>query len=376
MRCAAHVGLFASFWMLAASVVFAQTNTPNTAINAHNQIVANGKVTRGSIGVQFQEDLGTNPITLRSLGAPYGIVIEVVEPGAPAEKAGLKPGDVITAVNGQPVKTANDLVNPIAQAAIGSTVRLSYIRDGAQKETIATVEDRTHIFPCSLTVDPPRTVLASGTVAPYSAVKEYSRTKSLADGTVISPKPSTMKIYRDSQRRVRSELTFCQRPGEEQGGTWVQIEDPVAGYAYILDPGTHTAYRYAVKVQGSGTPPGRVTTPPAHTANLTTESLGSQTMEGVPVDGVRTTRVIPAGEMDNDRPFNIVQETWMSPLLGVAILAKTIDPRVGEYSWRLTNIDLNEPDPALFQPPPDYMIVEGEDGPVKVTYQRPSTPEK
>jgi serine protease Do len=119
----------------------------NTAINVYNQIVANGKVTRGSIGVQFQEDLGTNPITLKSLGAPYGIVLELVEPGGPAEKAGLKPGDVITAVNGQPVKTGNDLVNPIAQAAIGSKVKLAYIRDGAQKETTATVEDRTHVFP-------------------------------------------------------------------------------------------------------------------------------------------------------------------------------------------------------------------------------------
>jgi serine protease Do len=119
----------------------------NTAINVYNQIVANGKVTRGSIGVQFQEDLATNPITLKSLGAPYGIVIELVEPGGPAEKAGLKPGDVITSVNGQPVKTGNDLVNPIAEAAIGSKVKLSYVRDGAQKETTATVEDRTHVFP-------------------------------------------------------------------------------------------------------------------------------------------------------------------------------------------------------------------------------------
>jgi len=51
---------------------------------------------RGSIGVSFQEDLGTNPITLKSLGAPYGVVIELVEPGGPAEKAGLKAGDVIT----------------------------------------------------------------------------------------------------------------------------------------------------------------------------------------------------------------------------------------------------------------------------------------
>jgi serine protease Do len=119
----------------------------STAISVYDQIVKQGRVTRGSIGVSFQEEPSTNPITLKSLGAPYGLVIEGVEPGSPAEKAGLKGGDVITSVNGQPVKTGNDLVNPIAQAAIGSKVKLTYIRDHAQKETMATVEDRTRVFP-------------------------------------------------------------------------------------------------------------------------------------------------------------------------------------------------------------------------------------
>ncbi len=118
-----------------------------TAINVYNQIIAQGRVTRGSIGVSFEEGLGTNSITLKELGAPYGVVIEGIEPGSPAEKAGLKGGDVITAVNGQPVKSGNDLVNPIALAAIGSKVKIDYVRDRTQKETTATVEDRTRVFP-------------------------------------------------------------------------------------------------------------------------------------------------------------------------------------------------------------------------------------
>jgi hypothetical protein len=380
MRCATRLALLCGFSVLAAFAVSAQTSTSDVASNVSSPILANETAARGSIGVQFQEDLATNPDTLKSLGASYGVVIEVIEPGSPAEKAGLKSGDVITAVNGQPVKTANDLVNPIAHAAIGSKVGLSYVRDGAQSDTTATVADRTRVFPdsCSMTVDRPRAILGTDMAAPYSAIQEYSRTRTLADGTVISPKPSTMKIYRDSQGRVRREFSFCQRQGEQQGGIWVQIEDPVSGYAYILDPGTHTAYRFAVKVQGRGTPPPKALTAAAstpasaHGTNATSESLGSQTMEGVPVDGVRTTRVVPAGEMDNDRPFDIVQETWTSPLLEVAVLAKTFDPRVGEYGWRLTNIDLSEPDPALFQPPADYTVSDS-NGAVKVTYQRPST---
>jgi len=121
----------------------------SVAINVYNQLIASGRVTRGSIGVSFQEDLGTNAITLKSLGAQHGVVIMSVEPGSPAEKAGLKGGDVITNVNGTPVKTGNDLVNPIAQAPIGSKVKLNYVRDGAAKETTATVEDRTRVFPNS-----------------------------------------------------------------------------------------------------------------------------------------------------------------------------------------------------------------------------------
>ncbi len=123
---------------------------PSTvAINVYNQLIANGRVTRGSIGVSFREDEGTNPITLKAYGAQNGVAIMSVAPGSPAEKAGLKGGDIITTVNGTPVKTGNDLVNPIATAPIGSKVRIGYVRDGQAKETSATVEDRTRVFPNS-----------------------------------------------------------------------------------------------------------------------------------------------------------------------------------------------------------------------------------
>lgn len=118
-----------------------------TAIKVYDQIIKQGRVTRGSIGVSFQEEISTNPITLKSLGAPYGVVIESVQSGSPAEKAGLKGGDVVTSVNGHPVKTGNDLVNPIADAPIGSKVKLTYIRDRAQKEATVEVGDRTRVFP-------------------------------------------------------------------------------------------------------------------------------------------------------------------------------------------------------------------------------------
>jgi serine protease Do len=118
-----------------------------TAISVYNQLVSSGKVTRGSIGVTFQEDNSKNPILMKELGAPYGIVVEDVAPGSPAAKAGLQAGDVITDVNGQPVHTSADLVNPIAQTPVGQSVQLRYFRDKQAKETTATVADRSKLFP-------------------------------------------------------------------------------------------------------------------------------------------------------------------------------------------------------------------------------------
>lgn len=118
----------------------------NMAINIYNDLVEHGKVTRGSIGVSFQEEQSTNPVVLRQLGAPYGVVIESVEPGSPASRAGLKGGDVITAVNGTPVKTGNDLVDAITRTKVGSKVQISYMRDRKEMQTSVTVESRDQVF--------------------------------------------------------------------------------------------------------------------------------------------------------------------------------------------------------------------------------------
>jgi serine protease Do len=118
----------------------------NTAISVYNQIIEHGKVTRGSIGVIFDEAQSRNPILLRDLGAPYGVVLQSVEASGPAARAGLRPGDVVTAINGKPVKSGPDLVNPIAESPIGGQVQVSYVRDRQQRQTSVSVDDRTKIF--------------------------------------------------------------------------------------------------------------------------------------------------------------------------------------------------------------------------------------
>jgi len=119
----------------------------NTAISIYNQLITNGKVTRGSIGITFNEERSNNPVLLKDIGVDHGIVVERVEPGSPADKAGLKAGDVITSVNGKPVLTGNDLVNPIVATPIGSDVQVTYVRDKQSHNASVGVADRAKLFP-------------------------------------------------------------------------------------------------------------------------------------------------------------------------------------------------------------------------------------
>ena len=94
-------------------------------------------------------------------------------------------------------------------------------------------------------------------------------------------------------------------------------------------------------------------------AQVTREDLGTQTMEGVLVTGTRMTRTIPAGQIGNEQPIQIVTEVWTSPELKTVLVSKRSDPRMGEQTFRLTNIVRAEPDPSLFTVPADFRIVQG-----------------
>ena len=90
--------------------------------------------------------------------------------------------------------------------------------------------------------------------------------------------------------------------------------------------------------------------------NARTESLGKQSIEGVEVEGTRKTIEIPAGEIGNERPIEIVFERWYSPELQVVVMTKHSDPRFGETTYRLTNISRTEPAHELFEVPADYTV--------------------
>lgn len=87
-----------------------------------------------------------------------------------------------------------------------------------------------------------------------------------------------------------------------------------------------------------------------------TEDLGTRDFEGVQATGTRRTTTIPAGAIGNERPIEIVYERWFSKDLGMVVYSKNSDPRFGEQTYRLTNINRAEPDPSLFTVPQGYTI--------------------
>lgn len=87
-----------------------------------------------------------------------------------------------------------------------------------------------------------------------------------------------------------------------------------------------------------------------------TESLGKQSIEGVEAEGTRSTVTFPAGMFGNERPINVVSERWYSPELQIVVMSKHSDPRFGETSYRLTNINRSEPARNLFEVPSDYTL--------------------
>lgn len=236
--------------------------------------------------------------------------------------------------------------------------------------------------------------------APYSATTNTEMTQLLSDGNQINHKV-TSNIFRDSQGRTRREENFSGiglfAINGKQARSVVFISDPVSGSDYILEPENKIARKMpslpahgittnklfaigtAVSVSGEGgasgvafSAPGEVVGPSVTVSGRTgmqevsasedsgvqvsSESLGQQTIEGVIAEGKRTTTTIPAGAMGNQRPITTVTEEWFSRDLQVVVLRTTKDPRFGETTYHLTNIQRAEQATSLFTLPADYTV--------------------
>ena len=116
----------------------------NTARKVYNAIVTSGTVKRGAIGVQFQGQ--SNPALLRNFGTDHGVVIDSVQADSPADHAGLQRGDVILAVNGQPVHSGDELVAIVSDTDIGKRLHVEYLREGKHATANVQVADRNQII--------------------------------------------------------------------------------------------------------------------------------------------------------------------------------------------------------------------------------------
>jgi hypothetical protein len=237
--------------------------------------------------------------------------------------------------------------------------------------------------------------------APYSAAVTNESIQTLSDGNRIVEN-TTGSTARDSEGRTRQDMPLpaIGNLSAANAPHLVFIEDPVAQVSYTLNLTNQTAQKMPIpppppggasSTVGTGGPGGAVffqagpgpgsagalplpgpgpvfiqKTQIADSSQVKMEDLGTQTMEGLTVIGTRTTRTIPTGQIGNEQPITIVTEVWTSPDLKTIVYSKRSDPRMGEQTFRLTNVVRAEPDPSLFAVPADFKVL---DGPQNVFYR-------
>ena len=113
----------------------------NTLKQILPQLREKGKVTRGFLGINIV-NVDSDRAAAFNLKSEDGAFVEQVEPGKPADKAGVKPGDTIVKVDGVPVKDTRDLIGYVSGKAPGSKVQLGVVRDGKDLTLTAALAER------------------------------------------------------------------------------------------------------------------------------------------------------------------------------------------------------------------------------------------
>ena len=195
---------------------------------------------------------------------------------------------------------------------------------------------------------------------PFSAVLNVRAEQSLSDGVTIN-RDNNETVMRDGMGRVYRAREL-KTPDDRNRGPRIlfTILDPVQRVEYSCLP-VKICRKMAYRPFTPRFPHG---VDSAKDKNVTIEDLGSSNINGLEVQGKRTTRVVSAGRVGNDLPFNSTEEVWHSNEIDLDIVSKKTDPRWGTRSAELTQIVVAEPDPKYFQVPEGYRIQEG--GPLSV----------
>ena len=119
----------------------------NTAVKVYNSVIREGKMTRGSIGISFPSDERENASLIDVYGGvKQGIFVQELTKGAPAERSGMKPQDVIVSINGKTIQKGQDLIDIVADSPIGSTLKIGIMRDKKPMTLDVAVADRVKTF--------------------------------------------------------------------------------------------------------------------------------------------------------------------------------------------------------------------------------------
>jgi hypothetical protein len=198
---------------------------------------------------------------------------------------------------------------------------------------------------------------------PYSLVSKTTTIRTALDGTPINTVLEERKM-RDAEGRERTEI--IQSKGDSPTP---HITDPVAHVTFTLFPSSKTALVTHIPVPPPPTPEQEAKAAElrarteafqkAHPPDPANQ-LDSRTIAGVYATGTRRVVVIPPGRVHNDQEIRIVEDTWTSPDLKIKMASTKDDPRpaMGKVSMIVTDLQRTDPDPALFQIPADYKIVE------------------
>jgi serine protease Do len=117
----------------------------NMAAKVYNDIIHDGRVIRGSIGIKWMRS-ASDLDTLQAFGLDHGVIVESVAPTGPAGMAGVREDDVIIAMNDHPVKDGQELVNKVADLSIGSSAVFTVDRDGKQKNFKIEIGEREMVW--------------------------------------------------------------------------------------------------------------------------------------------------------------------------------------------------------------------------------------
>jgi serine protease DegS len=113
----------------------------NVAMKVVEQLIEVGEVRPSFLGIQYQE-LNPQLASEKGLNIIYGALLQDIVPGTPAAQAGLRPGDVVVAINGQMIDDRHPLVSELLEYVAGETITINVLRDGEMFQTTLTLGER------------------------------------------------------------------------------------------------------------------------------------------------------------------------------------------------------------------------------------------